>query len=235
MARVHKRYFTILGSLYAGLWAVLAIAPWDRPTWALENALTVVAAGLLFLTRRAFPFSKASYVLWFAFLTLHAIGAHYVYAKVPYDAWFQSVFSWSPDAAFGWERNHYDRLVHFAYGLLLAHPARVGDAQHDLARGFWGYFVPFLFVVASSAIFELLEWFAALVFGAGLGDTYLGSQGDPWDAQKDMALATLGALIALAVIAAIQARLRRDFGREWSDSLRVKQRQPVEVVPEAGG
>jgi putative membrane protein len=235
VARVHQRWFATLGGLYLVLWALLAIAPNDRPTWALENVLTVAACLLLWLTHRVFPFSQASYVLWFAFLTLHAIGAHFVYAQVPYDEWFRRAFHWSPAEAFGWQRNHYDRLVHFAYGLLLAHPAREIVLRIADARGFWGYFVPFLFVVASSAIFELLEWFAALAFGEGLGQTYLGSQGDPWDAQKDMALATLGALLALGGIGVIQARLRRDFGREWSDSLRVKRRQPVGVVPDGPG
>jgi putative membrane protein len=94
-------------------------------------------------------------------------------------------------------------------------------------RGFWGYFLPLDLTMSTSMIFELVEWQAAEFFGGDLGMAYLGTQGDIWDAHKDMALASIGALIAMAVTVAINAALQKDFAREWSDSLRVKKREPL--------
>jgi putative membrane protein len=94
-------------------------------------------------------------------------------------------------------------------------------------RGFWGYFLPLDLAMSTSMVFELLEWAAAEMFGGDLGQSYLGTQGDIWDAQKDMALASLGALIAMGVTAAINARLQRDFAREWAESWRVKNKKPL--------
>jgi putative membrane protein len=126
----------------------------------------------------------------------------------------------------GWERNHFDRLTHFCYGLLLAYPIREVFLRVADVRGFWGYFLPLDFTMSTSMLYELIEWAAAEVFGGELGMAYLGTQGDVWDAHKDMALASLGAVIAMAVTAAINARLRRDFAREWAESLRVKHPWP---------
>ena len=92
----------------------------------------------------------------------------------------------------GLERNHFDRLVHFSYGLLMAYPMRELFLRVADARGFWGYFLPLDLTLSTSALFELFEWVAAELFGGDLGVAYLGSQGDIWDAQKDMALARWG-------------------------------------------
>jgi putative membrane protein len=94
-------------------------------------------------------------------------------------------------------------------------------------RGFWGYFLPLNLTMSTSMMFELFEWAAAQLFGSGLGMAYLGTQGDVWDAQKDMALASLGALIAMCATALINVCLQRDFAREWADSLRVKSTTPL--------
>jgi putative membrane protein len=222
-----RTWFRALGAAYLAIWLALAVSPIDRPTWALENLLAVLVAGSLFATRRSFPFSRVSYVVWFVFLVLHAVGAHFTYAEVPYDAFLRRTAGWSPQQALGWERNNYDRLVHFGFGLLLAYPAREVVLRFTKVRGFWGYALPFALVVSLSSIFELFEWFAALLFGEGLGMTYLGTQGDEWDAQKDVALATLGALLANGVVACVQARVGRDFAREWSESLRPLRRRPL--------
>jgi putative membrane protein len=127
----------------------------------------------------------------------------------------------------GWERNHFDRLVHFLYGLLLAYPGREVFLRVAKVRGFWGYYLPLDVVMATSMLYELIEWGAAEFFGGELGVAYLGSQGDQWDAQKDMALASLGGLIAMLITAAINWRYQRDFAREWADSLRVKGPRPL--------
>jgi putative membrane protein len=215
----HPRYVGTLAILFALWWIACAIAPTDRGAWLLENALTVLAVGVLAATARPFPLSRISYTLIFLFLCLHTLGSHFTYSEVPYAEWF-------PWLGRG-ERNHYDRFVHFAYGLLLAYPIRELFLRVAGVRGFWGYFLPFDLTMSTSMIYELIEWGAAVLFGGDLGVAYLGSQGDPWDAHKDMALASLGALIAMTVTALVNLRFDRDFSREWIDSLRVKIPEPL--------
>jgi len=222
----YRRFLLILSALFAIFWGALAWAPLDRHDWLLENALLLVAAIVLWATRRQFVFSRVSYVLIFVYLCLHTVGAHYTYAEVPYEAAWQRLTGHSFNAMLGWERNNFDRLVHFSYGLLLAYPLREVFLRIADARGFWGYFLPLDFTLSTSAIYELIEWWAAEQFGGGLGIAFLGSQGDPWDAQKDMACAGLGALIAMSLTAAINLWLQRDFAREWVASLAVKDRRP---------
>jgi putative membrane protein len=218
----HRRYVLILLGLFVLFWLVLAIEPVDRADWMLENALVAVAVPLLIVTHRFFRFSRISYTLIFVFLCLHEVGAHYTYAKVPYDAWFQTLTGHSLDALFGATRNHFDRLGHFAFGLLLSYPIREIFVRVADARGFWSYYLPLDMTMAFSMVFELIEWAAAEIFGGDLGVAYLGTQGDPWDAQKDMLLATAGGLAAMVVTAIINGRHQRDFAREWIESLRVK-------------
>jgi len=109
--------------------------------------------------------------------------------------------------------------------LMLAYPVRELLLRVASVKGFWGYFLPLDLTMSTSALYELIEWGAAEVFGGDLGATFLGTQGDIWDAHKDMALASLGALLAMLVTAALNAWLQRDFAQEWSDSLRVKDRR----------
>jgi len=223
----HLRYVLLLAALLAVLWAALAVAPFDRHDWLLENALVVLAVALLAATYHSFPLSRVSYTLIFLFLCLHAIGAHYTYAQVPYDRWWQALTGTTFNEWVGWRRNNFDRVVHFCYGLLLAYPIRELFLRIAGVRGFWGYFLPLDLTMSSSMLYELIEWLAAEVFGGDLGVAYLGTQGDVWDAHKDMALASLGALIAMSVTAFINSRIKRDFAWEWNESLRVKSRQPL--------
>jgi putative membrane protein len=210
-----KAYITTLTVVFGALWVVLAIAPYDRSDWALENVLTVAAIGLLVATRRVLPLSNTSYGLLFAFLCLHAIGAHYTYSLVPWDDALRSMSGASLSELVGATRNHYDRVVHLAYGLLLVLPLREWLMRHAGVRGFWSYFLPMDLVLSTSALYELIEWAAALLFGGGLGAAFLGTQGDEWDAHKDMALAALGALIATLVIWALNRARGRDTTLEW--------------------
>lgn len=222
-----RRYRLILVILFAAVWAALAIAPYDRHDWALENALVAVFAVILAASFRFLPLSRVSYTLIFLFLCLHEVGAHYTYSEVPYDAWIKALTGRSLNAGLGWDRNDYDRIVHFSYGLLLAYPIRELFLRVADVRGFWGYFFPLDVTMSTSMLFELFEWLAAEVFGGDLGVAYLGTQGDVWDAQKDMALASLGALIAMIVTVLINICLKRDFAREWAESLRVKRKAPL--------
>jgi putative membrane protein len=223
----HIRYVSTLLGLLTLLWIGLAIEPFDRKDWLLENALLVVAIVLLAATYRRFPLSRTSYTLIFLFLCLHTLGAHYTYAEVPYDDWWASLSGATFNELVGWERNNFDRVVHFSYGLLIAYPIRELFLRIAGVRGFWGYFLPLDLTMSTSMLFELIEWFVAEVFGGDLGVAYLGTQGDVWDAHKDMALASLGALLAMSVTAFVNSRSKRDFAYEWIESLRIKGATPL--------
>lgn len=168
--------------------------PLDRTTWVMENLLVAVLLAALLASYRSFRLSRGATVALFVFLTLHEIGAHYSYAKVPYDAAWMRLTGRSLDQTLGFERNQFDRLVHFSYGLLLARPWREVVVAVTGLRAWRASYLALEFVLASSAAYELMEW---------IGGDYLhgvdivGAQDDFWDAQKDMALATLGALLSL--------------------------------------
>jgi putative membrane protein len=168
-----------------------AISPVDRRDWFLENLLVFAYTLILAASYRRFAFSNLSYALFTLFMTLHLTGAHYTYAETPLGDW---LMTW-----FGWQRNHYDRLVHFSYGLLLAYPFyELLRRAAALAPG-WARFLAINAILAFSGFFEVLEAIVAILVSPELGDAYLGTQGDIWDAQKDMGLAFLGAFSAMSV------------------------------------
>ena len=210
-----QTYLATLAGAFALLWAALAIAPHDRADWLLENALLLAGVAFLVGTRRWLPLSNASYGMIFVFLCLHAIGAHYTYSLVPYDEAFHAVTGESLNGLFGATRNHYDRVIHFAYGLLLVYPLRELLMRHAGVRGFWSYFLPLDLTMSTSLLYELIEWGAAIVYGGDLGAAFLGTQGDEWDAHKDMALAGLGALFAVLLTWAINRARGRDLTLDW--------------------
>jgi putative membrane protein len=213
--------------LFAIVWIALAIGPRHRADWALENALVVIFVLVVALTYKRLVLSRVSYTLIFLFLCLHEIGAHYTYSEVPYDAWFKALTGVTLNSVLGWERNNFDRVIHYAYGLLLAYPVREVFLRVAAVRGFWGYFLPLDLTMSTSMMYELVEWAAAEAFGGELGQAYLGTQGDIWDAHKDMALASLGAAIAMLITFALNRSLQHDFAAEWAESLRVKDPQPL--------
>lgn len=194
------RYRLSLLALFAAAFVVLGIAPVSREDWLLENVLVAAALAWLIVDGRRRPLSNAAYTLLFAFGLFHEIGAHYTYSEVPYEAGFAALTGGhSLDALFGFERNQYDRLVHFLYGLLITPVAAEVLVARVPLRGVWRVVLPVTFMFSHALIYELIEWAAAGAFGSDLGEAYLGTQGDVWDAQKDMALAVLGTLIALPV------------------------------------
>ncbi|WP_332749063.1 DUF2238 domain-containing protein [Hydrogenophaga sp.] len=191
------RYPLTLLAVFSAWWLVLAVAPWYRQDWLLENLIVFIAVPLLVLTYGRLRLSNTAYTLLFVFLVLHELGAHYTYSEVPYDSWARTLTGHTVNEVFGLERNHYDRFVHFLYGLLITPAAiEVLDARAP-QRGLWRWLLPLLFMISHSTIYELVEWGAAEVFGGDLGQAYLGTQGDQWDGQKDSALAALGALISV--------------------------------------
>lgn len=191
-----------LAAWYALVWVVTALRPLDRHDWVLENLLVVAMVAVLLATYRTFPLSDLSYALITLFMTLHAVGAHYTYAEVPLGFWMRDTF--------GFARNHFDRLVHFSFGLLMAYPVREVFLRVANTRGLWAYYLPLDVAVAFSALYEIMEMVIATLVAPGTGDAWLGTQGDVWDAQKDMGLAALGALTCMVITATVRTmRARR--------------------------
>ena len=188
--------------------ALLGIAPVSRSDWLLENVIVAIAVPLLVFGYGRLRFSALAYGALFVFFMLHEVGAHYTYSEVPYDRWVEAAFGTGLNPLLGFERNHFDRLVHLSYGLLLA-PCAVEllDARAP-PRGLWRWLLPVLFIMSHSVLYETVEWLAAEVFGGDLGQAFLGTQGDQWDAQKDMALAMLGAAISVTWLRASRAARR---------------------------
>ena len=191
-----NRFLQVLVAWYAVVWIVTAIAPLDRKDWLLENLLVVALVAILLGTYRSFPLSDLSYLLITAFMTLHAVGAHYTYSEVPLGFWIQN--------AFGFARNHFDRIVHFSFGLLMAYPIREVFLRVANTRGVWAYYLPLDVTLAFSALYEIMEMVVATMVSPGTGDAWLGTQGDIWDAQKDMGLAAAGALLCMVLTALIR-------------------------------
>lgn len=193
-----RRFELWLLALYLAWWLALAIAPWYRADWLLENVLVFIALPILLLIRR--DLSRLALLGVFVFMLLHAVGAHYTYAEVPYDAWAKSLTGHTINETLGLSRNHFDRLVHFLYGVLVTPAAfELLQARAGL-RGGWRWFLTFMFMAAQAGLYEIIEWGAAAVFGGDLGMAYLGTQGDEWDSQKDSGLMVLGCLVALALL-----------------------------------
>lgn len=194
------RYPAALLAILLAWTAVLGIAPHFRQDWLLENLLVALALPVLVLTYRNLRFSDTAYTCLFLFFMLHEVGAHYTYSLVPYDAWSTALFGTSVSELLGAERNHFDRAVHFLYGVLVTPAVVELFAAKAPPVGVWRFLMPLFFMNAHAVIYETIEWVAAETFGGDLGTAYLGTQGDPFDAQKDMALAFAGTLLALVVV-----------------------------------
>lgn len=181
--------------------AVLTLAlgwsPLDRFTWTIEQLLVIIAVLGVALVQRRLRLSASASLQLFGFLVLHQIGAHYTYSRVPYDDAWQALTGYRLTEVLDLQRNHYDRLVHLAYGLLLARPIREVVQGLTGLRGWRSAYVALEFILASSAGYELMEWLGADLLAGDAAEAFVGAQGDPWDAQKDMALAFVGALLSL--------------------------------------
>ena len=170
----------------------------DRLTWALENAPVWLGLILLAFTHRRFPLSRLCLVLLAIHAVILAVGGHYTYAKVPFGDWMKD---W-----FGFERNHYDRIGHFAQGFIPAIFVReLLLRTSSLGRGKWLPFLTVSVCLAFSAFYEFIEWWTALLSGSAATD-FLGTQGDPWDTQWDMFLAMTGAACAVLFLARLHDR-----------------------------
>lgn len=197
-----NRLLQLLTVLFLVLWGFTFVETTDYANWFLENALVFVFMGYLIFRYQKKQFSDLSYLLMFVYLCLHVYGAMYTYAENPFGYWLMDTFE------FG--RNHYDRIVHFCFGFLLAYPMReLFMVQYGFAK--WvGWALPIEITLSVSGLYELVEWAVADIFFKEQGLAYLGTQGDIWDAQKDMFLATLGAVLATTIVSSLKKALKID-------------------------
>lgn len=198
--KVPPRYELTLFLTLLAIVAASGISPRSRVDWALENLLVLLLVGTLLAVYRRFRLSAGSITLVFVFLCIHELGAHYTYSLVPYDRWFSALGGFSFDKTFALRRNHYDRLVHLSYGLLLVYPIREVLLRLTPLRGFWLLFVTLNLMLSTSAVYELVEWVGGAYAGDDTAKAFVGAQNDPWDSQKDMALAVFGAFITLSLV-----------------------------------
>ena len=206
-----SRYHRFLLGIFLLVWIWSAINPKLPEGWLLENYLMFVFVPLIVFSGWYLRLSNVSYTLITVFMLLHVVGAHYTYSEVPLGYTLQE---W-----FGASRNMYDRLVHFSFGFLLAYPIREGFLRVARVKGLWGFYLPFDVTLAFSAAYEIIEWLAAARVSPEAGLAFLGSQGDIWDAQKDMLAAGSGAVLALLVVALINWKYNPVFLRELKESL----------------
>lgn len=188
-------YFSVL------IWS--AIAPYDYATWLLEVLPAILALILIAVFRKRFPLTTLAYILILIHCVILMIGGHYSYARVPLFEWLQPVF--------GWERNNYDKLGHFAQGFIPAIIARELLIRLVIINGrVWLGFIVVCICLAISAFYELIEWWVALASDEA-AESFLGTQGYVWDTQSDMAWALIGAISALALLSRWHDRQLRRF------------------------
>ncbi|WP_439275306.1 DUF2238 domain-containing protein [Psychrobacter sp. 1U2] len=174
-----------------------SIEPLAWSSYLLHQAGTLLFIAVMLFLYRHWHLSNSAYVQAMMFLIIHIIGARYLYSYVPYDEWTQWLFGISLNDIFGWQRNMYDRLVHFSYGLLLfaamydslEHIFKVKSVKALIA-------ITLMLNMSTSLLYELFEWSLAMTMSPEAAEAYNGQQGDMWDAHKDMALALFGGLIA---------------------------------------
>lgn len=190
-------------AIFMAFWVYTGVTTPDILNWLLENSLTLSMIILVAAFYNIYRFTDTSYTLIFLFMMLHVYGSYYQYADNPFGEWLKEQY--------GFQRNHYDRIVHFGFGLLLSYPL------YEIARR--GFRLSVLLssvlvlslVLGLSAVYEIVEWVVAdLVYdGDEQGMVYLGMQGDIWDAQKDMALAMVGSMIAIGLALLLRKRKRQ--------------------------
>jgi putative membrane protein len=178
--------------VFTGCWINSYIGNTDTSNWLLENTLVFVFLGFMIFTYRKYQFSDLSYLLICIYLCLHVYGSKYTYAENPFGYWLKDEFNLS--------RNHYDRIVHFSFGFLLAYPMREMFLKWLKFPNWVAWTLPIEITLSVSAFYELIEWAVADVFFEAQGDAYLGTQGDIWDAQKDIMLAFSGAILATTIV-----------------------------------
>lgn len=185
-----KSIFPILVIIYALEFIFLGINPFDRATWIAENLPMLLIVWALILTYKKFKFSNISYIFMFILIYLHTIGWHFTFANVP--------FGYITDL-FWFERNHFDRIAHFSVGFYAYPLAELLVRHYKVKFNFIIYFFPLCFIAAVAWIYEVIEWIYADLAAPEAGASFLGSQWDIWDAQKDILADTLWAIFSLSI------------------------------------
>lgn len=186
--------------IFGGVWVNTFIGTTDLNNWMLENTLTVLFLVFITTSYRRYQFSDMSYLLICIYLCLHVYGSKYTYAENPLGYVLMDYFHSS--------RNHYDRIVHFCFGFLLAYPMRELFLRWLRFPVSASWALPVEITLSVSAFYELIEWAVADVFFKAQGNAYLGTQGDIWDAQKDIFLAFSGAILATTIVSLIKKTFR---------------------------
>jgi len=186
--------------VFVCIWISTFIGTTDMSNWLLENTLVFLFLPFLIFTYKKYQFSDTSYLLLCIYLCLHVYGSKYTYAENPFGYWLQDVFHSS--------RNHYDRIVHFSFGFLLAYPMREMFLRGLQYPKWVAWLLPIEITLSISGFYELIEWAVADVFFKAQGDAYLGTQGDIWDAQKDIFLAFSGAILATTIVTLVKRIFR---------------------------
>lgn len=189
-------WLIIFAAVFLLVWISSLVGTTDYANWLLENTLTVLFVFFMILSYRKYQFSDLSYLLICVYLCLHVYGSKYTYAENPLGYWLKDTFSAS--------RNNYDRIVHFSFGFLLAYPMREMFLKWLKYPSWVAWVLPIEITLSVSAFYELIEWAVADVFFKAQGDSYLGTQGDIWDAQKDIFVAFCGAIIATTIVSSIK-------------------------------
>ncbi|WP_367106006.1 DUF2238 domain-containing protein [uncultured Psychrobacter sp.] len=178
-----------------------SIEPMEWASYLLHQLGTLLFLAFMLLTYFRRYISSHAYVLAALFLIIHIVGARYLYSFVPYDNWTQQLFGLRLSEVFGWQRNMYDRLVHFSYGLLLF------QAMLEIAKAIFKLqsiklliTIVLMINMSTSLLYELFEWSLALTMSPEAAEAYNGQQGDIWDAHQDMAWALLGGLIGAGIV-----------------------------------
>lgn len=187
-------------TVFTSIWVNTLIGTNDLNNWFLENTLTVLFMLFLIFSFRKYQFSDLSYLLICVYLCLHVYGAKYTYAENPFGYWLKDYFHF--------ERNHYDRIVHFCFGFLLAYPMRELFLKWLKYPKTVSWILPIEITLSVSGLYELIEWAVADVFFKAQGDAYLGTQGDIWDAQKDIFMAFMGAILSTTIVSLIKKLFR---------------------------
>lgn len=191
-----NRWLQFFILFFGACWINSYVGNTDSANWVLENTLVFLFLGFLIVSYRKFQFSDLSYLLLCIYLSLHVYGSKYTYAENPFGYWLKD--------ALDLERNHYDRIVHFSFGFLLAYPMRELFLKWLGFPKWVSWTLPIEITLSVSAFYELIEWAVADIFFKAQGDAYLGTQGDIWDAQKDIFLAFSGAIIATTLVSFIK-------------------------------
>lgn len=197
---MEKRWLkTGLLFLYVSTLIVFCLHPNYPQQMLLQHSATFFAGVFLIYVTIKNNISNTAFFCLFLFMIFHIVGAKWIYSYTPYNEWIKSLSGFSIDEYFGFQRNHYDRFVHFMYGFLLIIPiSEIYGRWYKVSEKITLH-LAFMFVLATSLIYELFEWSLTLLLTSEQADGYNGQQGDFWDAQKDMALATLGAIIMIVI------------------------------------